>query len=96
MRPRLLLLAPLPLLLLACSTKLPEPDSPGARTYVRYCSVDGCHSAIPPKQAGARYWDTKVDMMLKVMAKRGAAIPSPAELEQIRNYLHKHAMHITN
>lgn len=85
----------LPALLAACSAKLPEPDSAGARTYVRYCSVDGCHNAIPPKQAGARYWDTKLEMMLKLIAKHGGAIPSPAEVEEIRSYLHKHAMHFT-
>jgi len=89
----LFLALPLPFLLAACSTKLPEPDSPAARTYVRYCSVDGCHSAIPPKQAGARYWDTKLEVMLKEIAKHGGAMPSPAEVEQIRGYLHKHAMH---
>ncbi|RMF83837.1 MAG: hypothetical protein D6739_06760 [Nitrospirae bacterium] len=80
--------------LAACSSKLPEPDSPGARTYVRYCSVDGCHAAIPPKQAGAKYWDTKLDMMLKMIAKHGYAMPSPEEVELIRGYLHKHAMRL--
>jgi len=77
----------------ACSSKLPEPDSAGARTYVHYCSVDGCHGAIPPKQAGARYWDTKLEMMLKVIAQHGSAMPSAAEVEEIRRYLHAHAMH---
>jgi len=89
-------LQPLLILLLcvaACSSKLPEPDSAGARTYVHYCSVDGCHGAIPPKQAGARYWDTKLEMMLKVIAQHGSAMPSAAEVEEIRRYLHAHAMH---
>jgi len=94
LRSQLFLLLLLPTLVIACSAKLPDPDSAGARTYVHYCSVDGCHTAIPPKQAGARYWDTKLEMMLKLIAKHGGAMPSQAEVEQIRTYLHKHAMHL--
>lgn len=76
----------------ACGAKLPEADSPGARAYVRHCSADGCHDAIPPKQAGKGYWDAKLSTMVGLIEKSGRATPTPAELELIREYLHKHAM----
>jgi hypothetical protein len=77
---------------LACSSKLPDPNSPGARTYVKYCSVDGCHDAIPPKQAGRGYWDAKLSSMLGMIQKSGRPMPTPQEIETIRTYLHEHAM----
>jgi len=76
----------------ACGSKLPEANSPGARAYVKHCAVDGCHSAIPPKQAGKGYWDAKLSTMLGLIQKSGRAAPTPEELELIRAYLHKHAM----
>ena len=76
----------------ACSSKLPEPNSPGARAYVKHCAVDGCHDAIPPKQAGKGYWDAKLSTMLGLIEKSGRTPPTPEELELIRSYLHKHAM----
>jgi len=76
----------------ACGSKLPEANSPGARAYVKHCAVDGCHSAIPPKQAGRGYWDAKLSTMLGLIQKSGRPAPTPEELELIRAYLHKHAM----
>jgi len=76
----------------ACNAKLPDANSPGARTYVKYCSVDGCHDAIPPKQAGRGYWDAKLSSMLGVIQKTGRPMPTPEEIEAIRSYLHEHAM----
>jgi hypothetical protein len=76
----------------ACKADLPDPDSPGARTYVKYCSADGCHDAIPPKQAGRGYWDAKVSSMLGMIKKAGRPMPTPQEIETIRAYLHEHAM----
>jgi len=76
----------------ACKAKLPDPHSPGARTYVKYCSADGCHDAIPPKQAGRGYWDAKLSSMLGVIQKSGRPMPTPEEIEAIRAYLHEHAM----
>ena len=86
------LLACCALLTVACRSKLPDPNSPGARTYVKYCSVDGCHDAIPPKQAGRGYWDAKLSSMLGMIQKAGRPMPTPEEIETIRTYLHEHAM----
>jgi len=76
----------------ACGSKLPEANSPGARAYVKHCAADGCHSAIPPQQAGKGYWDAKLSTMLGLIQKSGRPAPTPEELELIRAYLHKHAM----
>jgi hypothetical protein len=76
----------------SCKSKLPDPNSAGARTYVRYCSADGCHDAIPPKQAGRGYWDAKLSSMLGMIQKAGRPMPTPEEIEAIRTYLHAHAM----
>jgi hypothetical protein len=79
----------------ACGSKLPEANSPGARAYVKHCAVDGCHSAIPPQQAGKGYWDAKLSTMLGLIQKSGRPTPTAEELEMIRAYLHKHAMRFT-
>jgi len=98
--PRVSMRVPLILALLAvggtaCGAKLPEPHSPGARAYVKHCAVDGCHDAIPPQQAGKGYWDAKLSTMLGLIEKSGRPTPTPEEVELIRAYLHKHAMHFS-
>lgn len=76
-----------------CGAKLPEPASRPAQLYVKYCSGSGCHDAIPPQRDVARYWDLQTDRMLQLMREQGRALPSPAEDQEIRAYLHKYAAH---
>jgi hypothetical protein len=75
----------------ACGRELPEPESPGARLYTRYCSGEGCHGPIPPRRGGKRYWDMQYARMLPLMRKEGWKLPSRAETEEILAYLHRHA-----
>lgn len=75
---------------LGCAS-LPEPDSPDARLYVRYCSGSGCHDPILPQAGGRRYWDLQVQRMLNVMRENGSPVPTAQQRERIIAYLHKHA-----
>jgi hypothetical protein len=78
------------LLALGCAS-LPEPESEGARLYVRYCSVKGCHGPIMPQAGGRKYWDRQMDRMLDVMRNKNVPTPNAKEKKDILEYLHQHA-----
>jgi hypothetical protein len=67
---------------------VPEPESPGARLYLKKCTQ--CHGLPAPKRHTAEQWDYLLVMMESFMEKRGLDFPAD-EREMIRNYLHKNA-----
>jgi len=67
---------------------IPEPESPGARLYLKKCTQ--CHGLPGPKRHTAEQWDHLLVMMSGFMDQKG--LPFPAEEKKlIRDYLHKNA-----
>ncbi len=81
------------LLLAGCAPELPEPESEGARLYVRYCSGSGCHDPIPPQTDSIGYWNNQYERMLGTMQRAGRALPNSTEDAAIRAYIEKYALH---
>jgi hypothetical protein len=80
------------LMLYACAKQsLPEPESQGAKLYVKYCSASGCHDAIPPQESSFPYWRNQYARWSGNLKQKGMAYPSPQEDEIILAYLKKHA-----
>ena len=75
---------------LGCAS-LPEPDSPEARLYVRYCASAGCHDAILPQAGGRKYWDLQFKRMIDLMRANNKPLPSAQEQRRMLDYLHQHA-----
>ncbi len=74
--------------------QLPAPTSRGAGLLNRYCTQ--CHALPGPGMHTAGEWPAVVDRMRGRMEMHGQmmgglAMPSPAELGDIRAYLQKHA-----
>jgi hypothetical protein len=76
-------------LLGACETALPEPESPGAQAYRTRCG--GCHRLYAPGVMTAAMWDVQIDRMQLEMARRGVAPLDATERAVIAAYLHAHA-----
>lgn len=73
---------------------LPEPNAPGARVLVGYCTQ--CHALASPSMHGAADWPAvarrmwlRIDMMAGGL---GVRIPSTAERAQLLAYLQSHAL----
>ena len=67
---------------------IPEPESPGAKLYLKKCTQ--CHGLPGPKRHTAEQWDHLLIMMTAFMDQKG--LPFPAEEKKmIRDYLHKNA-----
>ena len=80
------------MMLFACAKQsLPEPESQGAKLYVKYCSNEGCHSPIPPQESSFPYWRNQYARWSANLKQKGMAYPSPQEDEIILAYLQKHA-----
>lgn len=74
-----------------CAPGLPEPESPDALLYVRYCSSAGCHGAIPPQGGSKGYWKMQYPRMLQTMETAGHPLPNADEDRKIRAYLARFA-----
>lgn len=68
---------------------LPEPRSPGARLFVRYCGA--CHALPRPGLHPPAEWPAVVDRMGRNMAALGRPEPAPGEARAIAAYLARHA-----
>ena len=75
---------------------LPEPDSPGARLLVQYCTQ--CHALPSPSMHGPADWPSvarrmwvRIDMMAGAL---GIQTPSTAQRAELLDYLEKHALHV--
>lgn len=86
----------LPALLLAVSlapaacTRLPEPDSPGAKLYAERC--DGpCHRLYAPGSMKYEMWKIVVDRMQGELARRGLPTLNADEEKLLLDYLRRHS-----
>lgn len=73
----------------ACSVKLPEPESPGAKIYAARCS--GCHRLSEPGVLKFEMWKVKVEAMQGEMARRGVPPLTVEERSVLLDYLQRHA-----
>lgn len=82
-------LAVLLFLVSACSTGLPDPDSPEAMLYARECGT--CHVAYPPHMLKPAMWEMQMDRMSLLRRQRGLPALSARDQQTILAYLVKHA-----
>jgi cytochrome c len=75
--------------LAACSTSLPDPDSPGAHLYTEKCSP--CHRLYAPGLLTSEMWRVQVARMQEEMRRRGMPPLDSSELEALLTYLNAHA-----
>jgi hypothetical protein len=68
---------------------VPEPASPGARLFVRYCAA--CHALPRPSLHTAPEWPAVVERMRGNMMALGRPVPADAEAHAIADYLGRHA-----
>ena len=87
MRPALV--AALLLAVAGCSKPLPEPESPGARTYQARCT--GCHRLHQPGSMTPMMWDQQLERMRLLYAQRGIPWFTPAEEATVRAWIDKYA-----
>lgn len=73
----------------ACSTKLPEPDSPGAQLYRQRC--DTCHRLFAPSTLKYEMWRIQVDRMQGEMARHGLPPLTPEERTTVLDYLKRNS-----
>ena len=67
---------------------IPEPESPGAKLYLKKCTQ--CHRLPAPKRHTAEQWDHLLVMMESFMGKKGLVFPVD-EKKLIRDYLQRNA-----
>jgi cytochrome c5 len=67
---------------------IPEPDSPGAKLYLKKCKQ--CHGLPAPKRHTAEQWDHLLVMMQSFMDQQNLAFPKD-EKKLIRDYLQRNA-----
>lgn len=73
----------------ACSVKLPEPESEGAKLYAARC--DTCHRLYAPSALKFDMWKMKVEAMQGEMARRGIPPLNAKERDIVLDYLQRHA-----
>ena len=76
-------------LLFAACTKLPEPDSQGARLYADRCAR--CHRAYQPSVMTFEMWKLVVARMQGVISRNGLPPLSPDEMSVLLDYLKRNA-----
>jgi len=76
-------------LLAGCSPNVPEPDSPGARLYVKHCN--GCHRVFAPGSLKYAMWEFQLERMQGEMVRRGVSPLTPDEKETVLAYLRRHS-----
>jgi cytochrome c5 len=73
----------------ACSAKLPEPESEGARLYASRC--DSCHRVYAPGSMKYEMWKFQVERMQGEMVRRGLPPLTDRELAIVLDYLRRHS-----
>lgn len=74
--------------LCAC-TRLPEPESAGAKLYVARCT--SCHRAYNPGTMTPEMWKLVVNRMQGVMSRNGVHPLSPEETAVLLDYLRRNS-----
>jgi cytochrome c5 len=75
--------------LAAGCTRLPEPDSTGAKLYAVRCNT--CHRLYAPTSLKYAMWKYQVARMQGEMQRRGIPPLTDAELSTILEYLKRHS-----
>ena len=74
----------------ACSAKLPEPESPGAKLYASRCS-SGCHRVYAPGSMTYEMWKVQVGRMQGELVRHGIPPLTEEEREIVLDYLKRHS-----
>jgi hypothetical protein len=74
---------------LSACTRLPEPESAGAKLYVERCAV--CHRAYNPGTMTIEMWKLVLDRMQGVMSRNGLRPLSPEETSVLLDYLRRNS-----
>jgi hypothetical protein len=74
---------------MACSPKLPEPDSPGAQLYAQRCNT--CHRVYAPSTLKYELWKYQVDRMQGEIVRRGLPPLTGEERGLILDYLKRNS-----
>ncbi len=73
----------------ACTAKLPESESEGARIYAARCNT--CHRLYAPGLMTAEMWSMQVERMQGEMVRRGVPPLTEAERNTVLAYLRRHS-----
>ncbi len=71
-------------------TRLPEPDSPGAKLYKERCAT-GCHGAYAPGSMKFQMWKMMVQRMQGEIVRHGMPPLTDDEVSTLLDYLKRHA-----
>jgi hypothetical protein len=75
--------------LMSACTRLPEPESEGAKLYVERCAA--CHRAYNPGTMTSEMWKLVVARMQGVMSRNGLRPLSPEESTVLLDYLRRNS-----
>jgi len=89
MRRRWFLAAAAALSLAACSPKLPEPESDGAKLYAARCNT--CHRVFAPGSLKFAMWKVQVERMQGEIVRHGMPPLTPDERHVLLDYLKRHS-----
>jgi cytochrome c5 len=89
MRRRWFLAAAVALSLSACSPKLPEPESEGAKLYAARCNT--CHRVFAPGSLKYEMWKVQVERMQGEIVRHGLPPLTPDERNRLLDYLKRHS-----
>ncbi|HVN85832.1 MAG TPA: hypothetical protein VMW17_13410 [Candidatus Binatia bacterium] len=70
-------------------TKLPDPDSPGAKLYAERCN--SCHRIYAPSLLKFEMWKYQVERMQGEIVRHGLPALTPDEVATILDYLKRHS-----
>jgi len=77
------------LLLAACETPIPDPQSAGAQVYQVRCS--GCHRVYDPGTMTAAMWEIQLQRMQEEMLRRAVNPLTEQEHHLVMSYLKAHS-----
>ena len=73
----------------ACSPKLPEPESDGAKLYAARCNT--CHRLFAPGSLKFEMWKVQVERMQGEIVRHGLPPLTPDERTVLLDYLKRHS-----
>lgn len=77
------------ILLAGCAKSLPDSRSPAAQLYAARCG--SCHQLYAPRSLTAAMWEIQLNAMQDKIIAAGKPPLTPAEKDQILNYLQRNA-----
>jgi hypothetical protein len=73
----------------AACTRLPDPDSPGAKAFATHCG--SCHRAYAPSSMTWPMWEYQLGRMRMLFAQLRRPWLGPEEERLVIDYLQRHA-----